>query len=133
MFLKVEGRKDQNYQFATYHIGSDFKQQAGVYIFVLYDNSDDIWRIVYIGQTSNFKNRICKALTQHHKWQDIKRYGATHVGLLAVDCQRARLKIEKELLRLYPTYCNKHLNYFKPSHFFVPLNLAAFFGVEHQN
>jgi hypothetical protein len=92
----LEGR---SYNFELYALGTVFKMLAGVYIFCLRLPNGD-WYPLYVGETSNFKNRLSDCLRQHDCYAAAIKLGGTHVCVLQVPGVLAlRENIETELRR----------------------------------
>ena len=110
---------DEAYTFEVYpRKTEEFKSWGllvgGVYMFIKRGaNQHGTWRkILYIGQTESFKNRVNY---NHEKWFSANRMGFTHICLLQIDNRdwigdrRIRLSIEKALILAYNPPLNKRM------------------------
>ncbi len=93
--------------FELHPIGTEFNAVAGVYIFCK-ESKPRSWTAIYIGETDSFKRRLTDELESHHRWDCIKKNGATHICVLVVSGGvRARQTIETDLLAFIDTPCNR--------------------------
>lgn len=86
------------YQY-TYREISEVDDVAGVYVFMKRGgNQYRTWRkILYIGKTKSFRHR----LTYHEKRECAIRMKVTHFGVLPIDNEQKRGKIEERLILSY--------------------------------
>lgn len=105
-----------DYTFTLYPIDTKFNRIAGIYIFLIIplvaealevptsENQplSTFYNLLYIGITNNFRGRF----NQHHKIEQAKSLGMTHIGILKIASTRKRKKIEREILQ----YLNPPLN-----------------------
>jgi len=78
---------------------------AGIYIFAKPSQQLNQWIALYIGQAASLKDR----LSNHERWNDALRLGATHVHALVVPLQANRDGIEQSLIRTYQPNLNQQL------------------------
>ena len=101
----IQDSYGESYTFNLHRKGTPFPAIAGVYIF-LKENSSGLYDIIYIGQTSSFKDRIDDDFTNHTQYECIKnKY--THIATLDVPREQQRLDIERRLIRSKNTSCNE--------------------------
>lgn len=95
------------YKFGLYPIGTNFKDEPGVYAFVR--NDSEAWTIVYIGETDSLKTRLTDQLKQHHRYQcAVVNEKATHLlARIVAGGDQARLDLETGLRQAYEPTCNK--------------------------
>ncbi len=87
-------------EFGVHQYNEAWRPVPGIYIFTgLKRNSQGVlrWRPYYVGQTRNLAERI----QDHHKWDQAKRQGATHVHARVEPNSYLRLLVEQELIRDY--------------------------------
>jgi hypothetical protein len=100
------GESGIKYEFELDPVGVTYKPRPGVYIFCRVARLG-FWRPIYIGQTASFYRRLTECLEAHHKFDDIRAAGATHLCTLHVTRGlTARLRIETDLRHFYQTPCN---------------------------
>lgn len=92
-----------NHSFTSCEPSTNWNDVAGVYIFAKIDTKTGKWTALYIGQASSFKDR----LSNHERWDEAVRLGATHVHILGVQLQANRDSIEQSLIVL----CQPPLNH----------------------
>jgi hypothetical protein len=101
------GSSGQQYEFQTDPIGTNYNPLPGVYIFCKLA-ANNMWNAVYIGETSDFRNRLYANLTNHHQWGCIASAGATHIGTLHVPGALSKREgIETDLRQAINTPCNE--------------------------
>ena len=106
---------DDTLTFQLYPLGTQFNRISGIYTFFIlpprhvelvstsyYQNSDNqipitCYHLLYLGITNNFQKR----LSQHHKIEQAKSLGMTHIGILKISSGRKRKNIERKLLKTY--------------------------------
>lgn len=57
---------------------------------------------LYIGQSSELGTRIAS----HEKWECVNNHGCTHINVMAVTGDQARLDAETDLIHKYDPICN---------------------------
>ena len=106
--LTCTGVSGSRYQFNLHPIGTSFLEAAGVYVFCRPSSPLGRWDPIYIGETSNLRDRLTQNLRNHHQWENIRRHGATHVAIMFTFGDLAqREAIETDLRNAYPTPCNQ--------------------------
>ncbi|WP_080425516.1 GIY-YIG nuclease family protein [Burkholderia ubonensis] len=78
---------------------------AGIYIFATRSQQQNQWIALYIGQAASLKDR----LSNHERWDEARRLGATHVHVLVVPTQANRNSIEQSLIQTYQPRLNQQL------------------------
>lgn len=105
ILVQLEGISGNDYEFLGYPIGTELARQARIYAFARL-NRDNLWEIIYIGETQDFSDRA-GSLTGHHKWWCIEMYEATYVFLHQVwGGKDDLLLIEADLIENYDPPCN---------------------------
>ena len=89
------------------------KQFEGYYLYIIFDKQDNI---VYVGQTTNYYNRLYQHLSGYTNatkevfdsgdWSKIKYLDVGHI----VESEMELRALENELIHLYQPRCNTHLN-----------------------
>jgi len=95
--------------FETYPIGTAFNQVGGVYIFCKPAPNGN-WDALYVGETSDFNERLNTALQRHQAWPACCAGGATHIAVKIVGGafdRDARLALETELRHSLNPPCNR--------------------------
>jgi len=89
--------------------GKTFRTNPGVYIFCKPSATlKDRWDQIYVGETDDFNDRLNTNLASHHRWDCIKRNGATNVCVLLVTGgKQARTTIETDLRNGLDPVCNR--------------------------
>ena len=101
--IKWNGQSGTEYQYWIYPIGTNFKKEAGNYIFAK-QTTQNHWSPCYIGQTENLDER----LEDHEKETCAKRNGATHMHVhLNSGGEQARRAEEKDLILKWQPPCNE--------------------------
>jgi hypothetical protein len=78
----------------------------GVYIFCYWTPAG--WVPVYVGETDDLSRRLGDGLTDHHRLEDIKGVGATHISAVGIAGDRTRrLDVETDLRQHLNPPCNK--------------------------
>lgn len=72
------GPNGHSYNFELYPIGASFHPFGGVYIFCK-PSPNGQWDPIYVGETSNFDERLNTRLQHHQAWPASRLHGATHV------------------------------------------------------
>lgn len=97
------------YTFKLYPLNTTFNRIAGIYTFLIIPNSlhtdwdllsdeyldSNFYTLLYIGITNNFSKR----LKAHHKIDEARALGMTHIGILKKSSTRKRKVIEKDILK----------------------------------
>ncbi len=105
--INLTDLQNRQYKFRLYSIGTDFKAIPGLYAFARDTGTD--YEILYIGETSNLKNRLCTSLKQHQAYQcAVTNGGATLFLVRAFDGPESdRLDLETSLRHSYDPLCNR--------------------------
>lgn len=94
-------------EFELCPIGTAFKKNAGVYIFCKSTGNGN-WNAVYVGETSDFDNRLNTGLQSHNAWPCISRNGGTHICVRQiVGGVAVRLDLETKLRQSLNPPCNR--------------------------
>lgn len=102
-----KGVSGATYSMQICTFGIAFKETAGVYVFC-YQGTDQLWYAVYVGECENFNDRLNLRLEKHHRWDCIKRHGATRVCCFPVSGGKsARTAVETDIRQLYDPPCNR--------------------------
>lgn len=99
------GESGKRYLFHTYDKYTEFKDVSAVYIFTkMYRNSYGEYsqKPLYIGQSSELGTRIAS----HEKWECVNNHGCTHINVMAITGDQARLDAETDLIHKYNPICN---------------------------
>lgn len=101
IFYGVSGRA---YQFEIYPANTVFNNVSAVYIFCIKYITGLQFKFspLYIGETGELKTRIAN----HEKWTCVNNYGCTHICVMSILGEDARLAVEKDLRHNYFTPCN---------------------------
>jgi hypothetical protein len=86
----LTGRSGQQYQFATYPLGTVWNPVGAVY--TVHNN-----QVLYIGQTGDLKTRF----SDHHHAYGFTLHRATGVGILREESEVRRRAIEADLVAAY--------------------------------
>ncbi len=104
--ITFTGKSTNKYDFNLYERDTYFKDLPGIYVFLREELRS--FKMLYIGQTSNFQNRIDKKLTEHDQYLCFIRNKYTHIAVLTVyGKEEKRLNIETDLRHNYTTLCNQ--------------------------
>ena len=105
--LTLEDDRGNSNEFALHPIGTNYKEEPGVYAFIREEN--DAWTIVYIGETDDLKDRLTTRLKQHHRYQcAVVQEKASHLLTRIVgESDQARLNLETRLREHYDPVCNR--------------------------
>lgn len=71
------------YEFQVDLLGTAYRQRSGVYI-ICQARMDGYYNALYVGETSDFNNRIGAGFALHHRRDCVTRRGATHIHTLHV-------------------------------------------------
>ena len=82
--------------FVRPHDQADCDAVAGVYVFCGL-NRQNQWHAYYIGKTGDLSSR----LTDHPRWKEAARLGATHIHVLLVSEETERDSLESALIAKY--------------------------------
>jgi len=104
--ITLKDSHGKSHIFNLYPKGTHFKPMAGVYAF-LKEKGDSLFDVIYIGQTSDFEDRIDDNFTNHTQYDCIIQNRYTHIATLVVPEQHKRLEIEKSLIDNFNTSCNE--------------------------
>ncbi|WP_324051243.1 GIY-YIG nuclease family protein [Aeromonas caviae] len=83
------------HDFGVYMPKSEWHDKAGIYIFAKIE-ANGRWRALYIGQASSFSNR----LSNHERWAEAVKKGATHIHARVITEQKQRDIIEEQLIKI---------------------------------
>ncbi|HUS54096.1 MAG TPA: hypothetical protein VMY41_08840, partial [Thermohalobaculum sp.] len=87
-------------------IGTEFKPYSGVYVACKSANGVN-WDALYVGETKSFHDRLNTGLEDHDGLKCARRNGVTHIGVLIVNGDAERLRIETELRHSLNPPCNR--------------------------
>ncbi|WP_421216855.1 hypothetical protein [Aeromonas enteropelogenes] len=93
-----------SHEFNVYTPSTEWYDRAGIYIFAKI-GPDNHWNALYIGQTNSFSER----LSNHERWIEAAKLGATHVHARVVSDQRERDDVEAQLIRINQPPLNTQL------------------------
>lgn len=102
----LKGATGKVYQFNSYKWPTRFTNDIGV-VYVFSQLVKGFHYPIYIGMTSELSRRIDEHAADN---ECLKTHEPTHVGILAKSKESDRKFIEKDLLEMYPTPCNKQNN-----------------------
>jgi hypothetical protein len=87
--------------------GKPFYANSGVYIFCK-PAANNRWTAIYVGETEDFNDRLNTNLKNHHRWDCIKREGATNVCIIPVQGGKTtRVAVETDLRNNLDPPCNR--------------------------
>lgn len=105
--------KQTHKQYRNQYQKEYYKQFKGYYVYIIFDKQDNI---VYVGQTTNYYNRLYQHLSGYTNatkevfdsgdWSKIKYLDVGHI----VESEMELRALENELIHLYQPRCNTHLN-----------------------
>jgi len=106
--LTVIGKSKKVYEFVIYTLSTEFKEVGGIYIFTKrYKNGDKYSHtFIYCGKTDDLSTRF----DNHHKAACIKKNNANCICVMAVNTEKERTLIEKDILTGNDFTCNEVLN-----------------------
>jgi hypothetical protein len=108
MNVDWRGASGAIYHLQLFEIGRRFTFGGGVYVFCKQAMDRERWLAIYVGETENFNERLNLNLVNHHRWDCIRREGATHVCVrFLVGDQAARAPIESDLTLALNPACNR--------------------------
>lgn len=94
------------YVFEPHPYYTNWNPVGGVYMFGRQSSGHPGgWEIFYVGQTDNFQRRF----SNHERWAEAVRRGATHILATVVPTQAARDILERELIQaIQPPMNDQH-------------------------
>ncbi len=90
-------------EFQVFSKDAKWNDVPGVYIFAGVNQLNQ-WHALYVGQASSLTDR----LTNHERWQEARRLGATHVHVKVLKAAADRDTLEQTLIRGYKPALNTH-------------------------
>lgn len=101
------GVSGKQYTAELCRFGIGFYANPGVYIFCK-PAASDRWSQIYVGECEDFNDRLNTNLANHHRWECIKRNGATNVCVIRVNGGKlARTAVETDLRQSLDPPCNR--------------------------
>lgn len=91
--IKYQTKIGQTLDFHVLPFESNWADTSGIYAFSRQAPLGN-HKVLYVGQTNSFKTRF----SNHERWPDAKRKGATHVLAVSVPLQSKRNEIEAALI-----------------------------------
>lgn len=93
------------YNFTIYPKDTSFYNVSAVYIFTNrhLDGNTYIHTPLYIGESGQLGSRIAK----HEKWPCVTKHGCTHICIMQINGEDARIRVETDLIHNYDPVCNK--------------------------
>lgn len=76
---------------------NNWNDVPGVYIFTKIDQPSNTWIPLYVGETKSFMVRF----SDHEKWYDGIRLGATHVHAVVIRDDVHRVVVERQLIEAF--------------------------------
>lgn len=102
----LKGQSGADYEFELYTLDTNFNAVGGIYAFVrLIENNAKCSRI-YCGKTEDLSTRF----QNHHKQDEIEGHKANAIGILRVNTEEERTKIEIDILENNDFPCNDQHN-----------------------
>lgn len=101
--VNVIGKSGTSYEFYVYKIPVTFLKKGGIYFFVKENSAGNQFIPIYLGITNDLSERF----DNHHKWDCIRKNGATHILATVEENETTRQKIEKDILLAVNTSCNE--------------------------
>lgn len=100
--IKLTAKSGYIYEFTIFQLNSAYiPKHAGIYLF-LRDN-----KVLYIGETENFYDRIYINLEQHQAWKCVSRNYVNQVAIFyTYGNEQQRINIETDLRHNNSTPCN---------------------------
>ena len=106
--VKWTGKTGKVYEMELCQFGKPFISASGVYIFCKPASAANRWDSIYAGEAEDFDDRLNKNLASHHRWDCIKRNGATNVCVIQVaGGKAARTAVETDLRTALDPPCNR--------------------------
>ncbi|MGL4388192.1 MAG: GIY-YIG nuclease family protein [Brevinema sp.] len=100
-----KGASGKNYKFNVYEKGENFNDVTCIYVYS-YVNSNNKWKAVYVGQTTQLKTRISQhANSDSDTDKCIRKSNFTHIHVYQVPSNSLD-SIETDLLKQYTWSCN---------------------------
>lgn len=98
-----------NHTMNLLRFGLPFVSNPGVYIFCKPNATQaGRWDPIYVGECEDFDDRLNKNLVNHHRWECIKRQGATNVCAMTVQGGKtSRTAVETDLRQRLDPPCNR--------------------------
>jgi hypothetical protein len=103
MSVTLTTASGQSLSFDIYDFYGNWYQVGGLYAFAYYDYVLKRWRILYIGQTDNFKTRMTN---KHHRWSAAVDLGACVVLACGLEYELVRRVWETALIEHYKPVLN---------------------------
>ena len=104
--IDISSLSGETYSFDVYDQQSVLKEISVVYLISKrtekQDKSGFYHTYIYFGQTENLYNRMIT----HHKTECFVKHGANCISILAVDDEKRRLEIERDLIKQHSPPCN---------------------------
>ncbi|EGY24564.1 hypothetical protein DA2_3180 [Desulfovibrio sp. A2] len=104
--VTFKGKSGTEYAFDTYTKDTAFNDISAVYSFVKrFKNTTGGYTQtpLYIGESEQLGTRIAS----HEKWPCADKNGCTHISVMAIKGEKARLAAETDLINGYDPVCNK--------------------------
>ena len=103
--MTFTGYSGTEYQFNVWTRDTDFNDVGGVYIFSNRNSQTTRHTVLYVGQTSSFKDR---RLQFHEQWQKCANQRGGNVICTYQESDETRCRrIERDLINAYDPPCNK--------------------------
>ena len=104
--VDLPGPDGKTLKFWLHPIGTNFKAVPGVYAFA--KDGDDVLTILYVGETSNLKNRLYTNLENHDALPCVRQRGGDMLLTRVVQGERqVRLDLETHLRHTFDPPCNE--------------------------
>lgn len=103
--INFTGKSGKSYTFDTYDKKTSFNNVSAVYIFTKrYQRKDGAYTqdALYIGESAELGTRIMN----HEKWPCVDKNGCTHISILRISGDKARIDAETDLRNAHKTPCN---------------------------
>lgn len=98
----------KSYTMQLCQFGRAFATNPGVYIFCKPAATQGRWSQIYVGECEDFNDRLNINLAQHHRWDCIKKGGATNVCVIQVNGGKlSRTAVETDLRQQLDPPCNR--------------------------
>ena len=98
--IQWPGKSGVKYDFSIHAINDSFSKEGAVYIFT--KPQSRAYLPVYIGKTDNMKERF----SNHEKWDDIIKLGATKVHIHIDNVEKSRIQKETDLIERWKPELN---------------------------
>ena len=99
------GKSGKQYKFDTYTKDTSFRDVSAVYIFTKRVQKLDgsyFQKPLYIGESEKLGTRILN----HEKWPYVDRLGCTHISIMQISGESARMDAESDLINGQNPPCN---------------------------